>query len=182
MTTVASEPAPATPISGRAEIRLVKYSAGIERSLACWTTGVVPIARSGLRRVDRGEVVGEAGAVLDRDAVRLEPVRSGSDHGVFGQAVPTYSNVAPLSIEQAGDEQFGAFVARDGDPARDRRPGERAADLGQRGVLGGIGQAPCAVPVAAPIASSHAAVPSRPTGAEPTTLRPAASNSRTLAV
>ena len=37
-------------------------------------------------------------------------------------------------------------------------------------------------PQASPIASSQAAVPSTPTGAEPTTVRPAASNSRTEAV
>ena len=36
-----------------------------------------------------------------------------------------------------------------------------------------------AMPHASPIASSQAAVPSRPTGAEPTTVRPAAVNSRT---
>jgi hypothetical protein len=39
-----------------------------------------------------------------------------------------------------------------------------------------------ATPQAAPMASSQAAVPSWPTGAEPTTLRPACSNSRTTAV
>jgi hypothetical protein len=39
-----------------------------------------------------------------------------------------------------------------------------------------------ATPQALPIASSQAAVPSRPTGADPTTVRPAASNSRMLAV
>ena len=37
-------------------------------------------------------------------------------------------------------------------------------------------------PHASPIAASQSAVPSRPTGADPTTLRPAASNSRIDAV
>ena len=40
----------------------------------------------------------------------------------------------------------------------------------------------CATPAAVPIACSHASVPSWPTGALPTTGRPAASNSRTDAV
>jgi hypothetical protein len=40
----------------------------------------------------------------------------------------------------------------------------------------------CAMLVALPMACSQASVPSWPTGAEPITVRPAASNSRTLAV
>ena len=89
LTTCASEPAPAAPINGRAEIRFVKYRAGIDNCLACCTTGVVPIARSGL-------IASTADLSCSSEARNWMVTprasshsRSGSDHWVLGAAVPT---------------------------------------------------------------------------------------------
>ena len=88
--------------------------------------------------LDRGNVLFQAGAVLHARAVRFEPFaigigphrarRGGADIGHFGAAFD----------QQACDQQFRTFIARNGDPALDRPAGQRAGNRGQEPVLGRI--------------------------------------------
>ena len=80
---------PAGPISGRAEIRLVKYSAGIAASFAFWTTGVVPMARSG--RNSSKAAMSCSSEARNRTSTPCAASHSASAvlYLVFGQAVPT---------------------------------------------------------------------------------------------
>ena len=87
--TCASEPAPIGPISGRAEIRLVKYSAGMVACLAACTTGVVPMARSGWNSRTAAMSCSSEARYCTCTPRACSHSRSGALHGVFGQAVPT---------------------------------------------------------------------------------------------
>mmetsp|Transcript_53735 Transcript_53735/g.126564 ORF Transcript_53735/g.126564 Transcript_53735/m.126564 type:complete len:234 (-) Transcript_53735:258-959(-) len=87
--TWASEPAPAGPINGRAEIRLVKYSAGRPRCLQACTSGVVPMASCGRWRSTAARSCSSDARYCTSQPCASSQTRSGSDHGVRGQAVPT---------------------------------------------------------------------------------------------
>ena len=160
--TRARVPAPAGPISGRAEIRLVKYSAGIALRL-----GVLHHRRGADGQI-RAELARPPAISCSRLArywtrgpVRLEPfaVGIGPDRPRAGGA--DIGHIRAAFDQQPRDQQFGAFIARNGDPALDRFGGERAAIAGRKRFLA-ASTLSCAMPQAAPIASSQAAVPSAP--------------------
>ena len=89
LTTWANDPAPMTPNRGRAEIRLVKYSAGMPCALAFCTTGVVPMARSGLNSCIAARSCSSEARYVTGTPRAASHSRSLSEYGVRGQAVPT---------------------------------------------------------------------------------------------
>ena len=168
--------------AGRNEVGEIQRG-GWPSAWRCWTTGVVPMARSGSKPSTAARSVSSDA----RNSTWMPPPRRAQPFGIG--LVPPRLRAGGADItqigagfgEQAADDQFGAFITRQSDARRDGGGGECAADGRQDPVqrridLGAADTAGLAD------RAKQAAVPSTPTGAEPTTGLPAASNSRTEAV
>ena len=136
----------------------------------------------GAEFLDRRDILFEAGAVIDAHVLGLEPVAVGIGPWGLGAGGADIGHLRAAFDQQPRDQQFGALVARDGDPALYGHGGQGPANGADHRVFRGVDFRAFDVARAADRLEPGGRVPSAPTGAEPTTLRPALSNSRMLAV
>jgi hypothetical protein len=154
--TWASDPGPAGPMSGRAEIRLVKYSEGIARSLAYCTTGVVPTARSGSYSSIGGDILLEGGPVIDLDTVRLQPLPVFIGPGGFRTGRADVTQIRAGLDQQTTHQQLGALVTGERDACLDRRRPSRAPLIAGSRALRVFARTSSLTPAAAAIAPASA--------------------------
>ena len=141
-------------------------------SLARWTTGVVPIARSGRT----ASIAARSDSRLARNTTRApcasSQSRSASECTVRGQAVPDVGHPRTALDQQPRDQQLRTLVSRERDRAADGGGGKRGFDRGEGRVLRRRhlcgGNAECVTdafePVRRTVASDRRGADHRPTG------------------
>ena len=94
------------------------------------------MARSGSKASHGGDVLLERGAVLDLDALGLEPlaVAVGPTRLRAGRA--DVADIGATLDQEPGDQELGALVARERDPTLDRHAGERTLNRREEAILG----------------------------------------------
>ena len=93
------------------------------------------MARSGLKRLHRGQIILQAGAVLHHDALGLQPVAVRRRPFVPRAGGADIGHIRAAFDQQAGDQQFDAFIARQRDPPLDRVRRQRRLDRRTKGIL-----------------------------------------------